>query len=130
MKFAFRLGILEFLQQETQALDRKLVVLTAASGTTNALILAVVNAAVASIPSGGRSAVTAWDGQAAKSRNPRACAPARVARARPAWRRCTASSPSSRIIASDSSSASTRLTGGVKAVSPSGALFRAFRRSK
>ncbi|HPQ17237.1 MAG TPA: hypothetical protein PLP04_18550, partial [Bryobacteraceae bacterium] len=41
-----RLGILEFLQQETHALDRKLLVMTAASGTANAAILAVINASV------------------------------------------------------------------------------------
>jgi len=40
------LGILEFLQQETHALDRKLLVMTAASGTANAAILAVINASV------------------------------------------------------------------------------------
>jgi putative ATP-binding cassette transporter len=40
------LGILEFLQQETHSLDRKLLVMTAASGTANALILAVINASV------------------------------------------------------------------------------------
>jgi len=53
MKFALRLGILEFLQRETHALDRKLLVLTAASGTANALILAVINAAVESMRQGG-----------------------------------------------------------------------------
>ncbi|HOQ46696.1 MAG TPA: cyclic peptide export ABC transporter [Bryobacteraceae bacterium] len=40
------MGILEFLQQETHALDRKLLVMTAASGTANAAILAVINASV------------------------------------------------------------------------------------
>ena len=53
MKFALRLGIIEFLQRETHALDRKLLVLTAASGTANALILAVINAAVESMRQGG-----------------------------------------------------------------------------
>jgi len=53
MKFAFRLQIIEFLQRETHALDRKLFVMTAASGTANALILAVINAAVESIGRGG-----------------------------------------------------------------------------
>lgn len=53
MKLGLRLGILDFLQDETHALDRKLVILTAASGTANALILAVVNAAVASMSQGG-----------------------------------------------------------------------------
>jgi len=53
MKFALRLKIIEFLQRETHALDRKLFVMTAASGTANALILAVINAAVASMGQGG-----------------------------------------------------------------------------
>ncbi len=53
MKLALRLGIIEFLQRETHALDRKLLVLTAASGTANALILAVINAAVESMSQGG-----------------------------------------------------------------------------
>ena len=46
MKIVSRLGILEFLQWETHALDRKLLVMTAASGTANAPILAVINPAV------------------------------------------------------------------------------------
>lgn len=41
-----RLGILEFLQQETHSPDRKLLLMTAASGTANAAILAVINASV------------------------------------------------------------------------------------
>jgi putative ATP-binding cassette transporter len=49
MKLSLRLGIVEFLQQETGALNRKLLLLTAASGTANALILAVINAAVESM---------------------------------------------------------------------------------
>jgi putative pyoverdin transport system ATP-binding/permease protein len=53
MTFAPRLVILEFLQRETHALDRKLLVMTAASGTANALILAVINAAVESMNDGG-----------------------------------------------------------------------------
>jgi putative ATP-binding cassette transporter len=48
MKFAFHLQIIDFLQQETHALDRRLFVMTAASGTSHALILAVINAAAAS----------------------------------------------------------------------------------
>jgi len=48
-----RFGILEFLQRETSALDRKLLVMTLASGTANALILAVINAAVESMRQGG-----------------------------------------------------------------------------
>jgi len=48
-----RFGILEFLQRETSALDRKLLVMTLASGTANALILAVINAAVESMRHGG-----------------------------------------------------------------------------
>lgn len=41
-----RLGILKFLQQETHSLDRKLLLMTAASGTANAAILAVINSSV------------------------------------------------------------------------------------
>ena len=41
-----RFGIIGFLQRETHALDRKLVVLTVTSGIANALNLAVINAAV------------------------------------------------------------------------------------
>ena len=56
MKFSARLAILEFLQRETGALDRKLLALTAASGIANALILAVINAAVASMNGSGPNA--------------------------------------------------------------------------
>ena len=53
MKLGLDLKILDFLQRETQAFDRKLLLMTAASGTANALILAVINAAAGSIPEGG-----------------------------------------------------------------------------
>jgi putative ATP-binding cassette transporter len=53
MKFALRLKFLDFLQQETHALDRKLFLMTAASGTANALILAVINSAVEAQGQGG-----------------------------------------------------------------------------
>ncbi len=46
-------GILAFLERETKALDRKLFVLTAASGTANAMNLAVINASVESMKQGG-----------------------------------------------------------------------------
>jgi putative ATP-binding cassette transporter len=49
MTFSSRLGILEFLQKETGGVNRKLLTMTATSGTANALILAVINAAVASM---------------------------------------------------------------------------------
>jgi putative ATP-binding cassette transporter len=45
--------MLAFLEQETHGLNRKLLILTAASGTANALILAVINGAVESMGSGG-----------------------------------------------------------------------------
>jgi putative ATP-binding cassette transporter len=48
-----RFGILAFLQRETHALDRKLVVLTAVSGIANATNLAVINAAVDALKGGG-----------------------------------------------------------------------------
>jgi putative ATP-binding cassette transporter len=48
-----RFGILAFLQRETHALDRKLLILTAASGVANALNLAVINAAVDDLKTGG-----------------------------------------------------------------------------
>jgi putative ATP-binding cassette transporter len=48
-----RFGILAFLQRETQALNRKLIVLTAVSGIANATNLAVINAAVDSLKGGG-----------------------------------------------------------------------------
>ncbi len=46
MKLSLRVGVLDFFQQETHALNRKLLFMTAASGTANALILAVINGAV------------------------------------------------------------------------------------
>jgi putative pyoverdin transport system ATP-binding/permease protein len=49
MKSSYTLGVLDFLTQETGPIDRKLLLLTAASGTANALILAVVNASVGSM---------------------------------------------------------------------------------
>ena len=55
MKNLMRFGILSFLQQETHALDRKLVVLTAVSGIANAMNLAVINAAVDALRGGGPS---------------------------------------------------------------------------
>ena len=53
MKLLARPAILEFLQRETHALDRKLLLMTAASGTANALILAAVNSAVGSMGKDG-----------------------------------------------------------------------------
>ena len=53
MKVLSRLPIVDFLQQETHALDRKLLILTAASGVANALILAAINAAVESMGGDG-----------------------------------------------------------------------------
>jgi putative ATP-binding cassette transporter len=50
-----RFGIFAFLQRETHALDRKLLVLTAASGIANAMNLAVINAAVDALKGGGPS---------------------------------------------------------------------------
>jgi putative pyoverdin transport system ATP-binding/permease protein len=50
-----KLGIVGFLQRETHALDRKLLILTAASGIANAMNLAVINAAVDSLRGGGPS---------------------------------------------------------------------------
>jgi len=55
MKGLTRFGILSFLQQETHALDRKLLVLTAVSGIANAMNLAVINAAVDALRGGGPS---------------------------------------------------------------------------
>jgi putative ATP-binding cassette transporter len=55
MKNLMRLGILGFLQHETHALNRKLVVLTAVSGIANAMNLAVINAAVDALRGGGPS---------------------------------------------------------------------------
>ena len=55
MKQLMRLGIFTFLQRETHALDRKLLVLTAASGIANAMNLAVINAAVEALRGDGPS---------------------------------------------------------------------------
>jgi len=46
-------GIFSFLQRETHALDRKMIVLTVASGVANAMNLAVINAAVDALRGGG-----------------------------------------------------------------------------
>ncbi len=48
-----RFKILDFLQQETRAVDQKLYLMTAASGVANALVLAIINSAVESISEGG-----------------------------------------------------------------------------
>src|SRR5512140_3632642 len=50
-----RFGILSFLQRETHALDRKLILLTIVSGIANAMNLAVINAAVDALRGGGPS---------------------------------------------------------------------------
>lgn len=50
-----RFGIFAFLQRETHALDRKLLVLTLTSGIANAMNLAVINAAVDALRGGGPS---------------------------------------------------------------------------
>jgi putative ATP-binding cassette transporter len=50
-----RLGIVGFMQRETHALNRKLLVLTVASGVANAMNLAVINAAVDALRGGGPS---------------------------------------------------------------------------
>ena len=50
-----RLGIIGFLQRETHALNRKLLMLTAASGIANAMNLAVINAAVDALRGSGPS---------------------------------------------------------------------------
>ncbi len=55
MKRLLNTGILGFLQRETHALDGKLLALTAASGTANALNLAVINASVDALRTGGPS---------------------------------------------------------------------------
>ncbi|MES2355829.1 MAG: cyclic peptide export ABC transporter [Pseudomonadota bacterium] len=55
MNIFMRLGILAFLQRETQSLDRKLLLLTITSGIANALNLAVINGAVESMQKGGPS---------------------------------------------------------------------------
>ena len=46
-------GIFSFLRRETHALDRKMIVLTVASGVANAMNLAVINAAVDALRGGG-----------------------------------------------------------------------------
>jgi putative ATP-binding cassette transporter len=48
-------GIIGFLQRETHALNRKLLILTVVSGIANAMNLAVINAAVDSLRGGGPS---------------------------------------------------------------------------
>jgi len=53
MNKLMRFGIVGFLQRETHALDRKLLVLTATSGIANALNLAVINASVDALKTGG-----------------------------------------------------------------------------
>ena len=55
MNLPISLGILDYLQHETHALDRKLVIMTVVSGIANALNLAVINAAVAALGTGGSS---------------------------------------------------------------------------
>jgi putative pyoverdin transport system ATP-binding/permease protein len=50
-----RFGIFAFLQRETHALNRKLLILTASSGIANALNLAVINASVEALQTGGPS---------------------------------------------------------------------------
>ena len=55
MNRLMQFGILAFLQRETNALDRKLVVLTAAAGIANALNLAVINASIEALKRGGPS---------------------------------------------------------------------------
>jgi len=52
MNNLMQFGIIGFLQRETHALDRKLLVLTATSGIANALNLAVINAAVDALKGG------------------------------------------------------------------------------
>jgi putative ATP-binding cassette transporter len=55
MNYFMRFGVLAFLQRETHALDRKLLVLTAVSGIANAMNLAVINAAVEALSGEGPS---------------------------------------------------------------------------
>jgi putative pyoverdin transport system ATP-binding/permease protein len=55
MNIPSRIGILEFLQRETHALNKKLFLLTAVSGVANAMNLAVINASVDALKSGGPS---------------------------------------------------------------------------
>ena len=50
-----RLGVLAFLQRETDSLNGRLLLLTATSGIANALNLAVINGAVESMQKGGPS---------------------------------------------------------------------------
>ena len=45
--------VMAFLQRETQALDRKLLVMTVAAGTADALVLAAINAGVGALVHGG-----------------------------------------------------------------------------
>jgi putative pyoverdin transport system ATP-binding/permease protein len=55
LNFLMRFGIFAFLQRETHALNRKLLVLTLVSGIANAMNLAVINAAVDALRGGGPS---------------------------------------------------------------------------
>ena len=55
MNKLMRVGILAFLHRETHGINRKLLVLTAASGIANALNLAVINAAIEALRQGGPS---------------------------------------------------------------------------
>lgn len=55
MNIPSRIGILGFLQRETNALNKKLFVLTAVSGVANAMNLAVINASVDALKTGGPS---------------------------------------------------------------------------
>jgi putative ATP-binding cassette transporter len=55
MNIPSRIGILGFLQRETHALNKKLFVLTAVSGVANAMNLAVINASVDALKTGGPS---------------------------------------------------------------------------
>lgn len=55
MNIASRFGILDFLQRETHALNKRLFTLTAVSGVASAMTLAVINAAVSSMQKGGPS---------------------------------------------------------------------------
>jgi hypothetical protein len=83
----------------------------------------------AEIPAGDVMAVTAFDGRSANGARPIAVAAARVADAFIAWRATTFSRPSSRIMASVSSSPTMSAVAGVNGVSPSAAVTAAFRRS-
>lgn len=55
MNSLMRFGIVAFLQRETHAMDRKLLILTAVSGIANAMNLAVINAAVDALKGSGPS---------------------------------------------------------------------------